>query len=108
MDDLQQTLSAVMNDPGMMEKIMSLAQSLGIPAAPEPPAPPPPVSGLPSLDPATVQKLTALAGKSNLDQNQRALLQALRPYLQPNRLRRLENAMRGAKMAGLATTLLGR
>ena len=41
-----------------------------------------------------------------MDQEQQALLQALSPYLSHTRVEKLERAMRAAKMAGLASTLL--
>ena len=102
MDDLESKLGAIMNDPDMMQKIMSLAQNLGQ-SSPQPePAPTP----FPDIDISMLQKLSGFAGKSNIDANQRNLLHALGPYLNSNRLNRLERAMRAAKMAGMATSLL--
>lgn len=107
MDDLQQQISSVMNNPAMMQQIMSLAQSLGqdTAAAPEPAA----EASLPGgVDLSMIQKLSGFAQKSGIDQNQKALLQALRPYISSQRVQKLERAMRAAKMAGFATTLIGR
>ena len=109
MADLEQQLAAVMNDPSMMQKIMSFAQTLGNNDPPEPPRPQneaPPM--MPELDIATLQKLSGFMSKSGIDPNQKALLQALGPYLSQQRVGRLERAMRAAKMAGFATSLLGR
>ena len=86
----------------MMEQIMSIAQNFQS----EPP--PPPAEGGPELDFATIQKITSLIGKTGIDSQQRALLQALRPYLSGHRIQKLEKAMRAAKLAGIATTFLGR
>lgn len=110
MNDLEQKISSVMNDPDMMKQIMALAQSMGSGtseeacAAEKPPSPP----VLPDIDLSMVQKLSGFARKSGIDNNQRALLQALRPYLSSHRINRLERAMQAAKMAGFATSLLGR
>lgn len=100
MDDFEGKLSAIMNDPDMMGKIMAMAQNLGQ-SQPEQPSNP-----IPDIDIGLLQKLSGFAGKSNIDANQRNLLQALTPYLNHNRISRLERAMRAAKMAGLATSLL--
>ena len=44
--------------------------------------------------------------RANIDQNQRALLSALQPYLTQQRLQKLEKAMRSARLAGAASSLL--
>ena len=98
MDDFESKLGAIMNDPDMMQKIMSMAQSLNK----QEPAPNP----FPDIDITLLQKLSGFAGRSNIDANQKNLLQALGPYLSSSRLSQLERAMRAAKMAGMATTLL--
>lgn len=103
MDDLESRLGALMNDPDMMQKIMSFAQSLN---QPEPAQQEPPKSTLPDIDFSLLQKLSGLAGRSNIDSNQKNLLQALGPYINHSRISRLERAMRAARMAGMATTLL--
>ena len=100
MDDFESKLGAIMNDPEMMGKIMAMAQNLGQ-SQPEQPA-----QAAPDIDIALLQKLSGFAGQSNIDNNQKNLLQALAPYLQQHRLNRLERAMRAAKMAAMATTLL--
>lgn len=104
MDDLENKLGAIMNDPDMMQKIMSLAQNLNQNSPP--PKAEKPSNPFPDIDISLLQKLSGFAGKSNIDPNQRNLLQALAPYLNHQRISRLERAMRAAKMAGMATTLL--
>jgi len=100
MEDMESKLGAILNNPQMMEQIMSLAQNLGGEQA----APPPPAQeSLPEIDFATVQKLTSLIGKTGIDSKQRALLQALGPYLSSQRIYKLEKAMRAAKLAGMAS-----
>ena len=107
MDDFENKLGQILNNPEMMGKIMAMAQSLQgtqpQPTAPEPST----VSPFPDMDISMMQKLAAMAGKANIDNNQRTLLSALRPYLSGDRLSRLERAMRAAKLAGLASGLLG-
>ena len=110
MGEFEDKLASVMNNPEMMEKIMSLAQNLGG-SAPEPEQPPPPrqeASPFPDIDISMLQKLSGFARQSGIDKNQQALLHALAPYISSQRVARLERAMRAAKMAGLATNLLGR
>ena len=110
MDNFESGLQSILGNPQMMEQIMSLAQNFqSEPASAPPPASPPPSSeGLPELDFATIQKISSLIGKTGIDSQQKALLQALRPYLSAQRIGKLEKAMRAAKLAGIATTFLGR
>lgn len=108
MDNIQDQMNAVLNDPEMMQKIMGLAQSLGQSqpeaAVPQQNAPP---AAFPELDISTLQKLSTLAGSTGIDKNQRSLLSALRPYLSGDRISKLEKAMRAAKLANMASGLLG-
>ena len=110
MDGMEDKLGALLSNPQLMQQIMSMAQSLGqsAPAAPSPPqpdpAPQPPT--MPDIDPAMIGKIMSLAGKSNIDRNQRALLCALEPYLTKERLQKLEKAMRAARLAGAVSTIL--
>ena len=106
MDDIESKLGSILNNPEMMGRILQMAQNLGAQAPPpEPPAPePPPV---PEIDFATIQKLSGLMGSTGVDPRQKALLDALRAYISTERVRKLERAMRAAKLAGMATTFLG-
>ena len=102
MDDLESKIGAIMNDPGMMEKLMSMAQSLSAPKEE-----PRQEQSAPQLDMAMIQKLSGLAAQSGIDKNQQTLLSALSPYLSRQRLDKLQKAMRAAKMAKLASGLFG-
>ena len=107
MDELQEQLTGILNDPATMQKIMSMAQALGgeLPQSKqERPAAPP----LPDIDPGMIQKLSGLAKQSSIDKREQALLRALSAYLSKDRISRLEKAMRAAKMAKLASSSLGR
>ena len=107
MDDFESKLGSILNNPEMMGKIMQMAQSFGGQSAPPEP-PPAQESPLPEFDFATLQKLSGLMGKAGVDGEQKALLAALAPYVSSNRIHKLERAMRAAKLAGVATSFLGR
>ena len=118
MEGMEEKLGAILENPQLMQQIMQLAQSVNIPKpsqSREPPKKeePPPKISLPDtdigagLDPAMLVKLAGIAGKSNIDSNQKALLRALAPYLSRDRVAKLEKAMRAAKLAGIASTALG-
>lgn len=108
MDDLEQKLGAVLNNPQLMQQIMSMAQAMG--SAPqqgsEPKSQDQPPS-MPTIDPGMLTKLAGLSRQSSVDRDQQALLKALDPYLTKDRISRLERAMRAAKMARLAGSFLG-
>ena len=101
---LEEKLGAILSNPEMMGKIQALAQSLSQPEPQSKPQEPPKV---PQIDPAMVQKLAAMAGQTGIDQNQQTLLSALTPYMNQAKVAKLENAMRAAKMARLASGFLG-
>lgn len=114
MSELEQKLGAILNNPQMMQQIMALAGSMNASeqSAPEPQAPPKQASGeasspLPmlNLDPAQLKTLAGLAN-TGVDRNQKALLQALGPYVSKHRVEKLERAMRASKMAAFATDLM--
>ena len=112
MEGMEDKLNAILGNPQLMQQFMSMAQSLGQ-SAPEPSPPPkqePPKQeqspAMPDIDPAMIGKFMNLAGKTNIDRNQKALLCALEPYLTKERLQKLEKAMRAARLAGAASALL--
>ena len=110
MAGLEDQLSAVLNNPQMMQQIMAMAQSFSPQPQESPPAtapPPTPEPSPPAFDPAMLQKLSGLMGAGGMDKNQQHLLRALSPYISQNRLIKLEKAMQAAKMARLATNLFG-
>ena len=104
MEDMESKIGAILNNPQMMQQIMSLAQNFQTEAEP----PSVPAEPAPEIDFAMVQKLTSIIGKTGIDTHQKALLHALSPYLSGSRLQKLEKAMRAAKLAGMASTFLGR
>ena len=100
MAEMDDKLGAILNNPAMMQQIMSMAQSLGQQAPPPQPEPPP------GFDPSMIQNLMQLSTQTGIDNNQQALLTALNPYLPHQRLNKLEKALRAAKLARLASTFL--
>lgn len=106
---MEQKLNAILSNPEMMSQLMAMAQSMGSPeptptqeTAKEPQLP----MNMQGIDLAMVQKMAAMAQQANIDSNQQTLLRALIPYLSSARIEKLEKAMRAAKLAGLATTVL--
>ena len=104
MEGMEEKLGAILSNPQMMQQIMSMAQALGTSPPPQQERPQPQSQG---PDPAMLQKMMTVIQGSGIDNNQRALLRALDPYLTHDRISRLERAMRAAKLAGLAAGFLG-
>lgn len=104
MDDMESKLGAILNNPALMQQIMTMAQNFGQNA---PAQESPRQENVPDVDFTAIQKLAGLTSGSKLSSNQQNLLRALRPYLSHGRIDRLERAMQAAKLAGLATSLLG-
>ena len=109
MDELQQRIESVLNDPQQMKELLALARSLGaeLPeefqesaAQPETESPQEPMKGLGTLMSKPLGALLQSAGK--LEQKQEALLNALRPFLKPNRREKLDRAIRAARLSQLA------
>ena len=98
MDNLENKLQEILGDPNMMQQIMSMAQNFQMPSQEQAP--------IPDIDTATIARIANLAGKSNIDNNQRNLLSALTPYLSQHRIAKLEKAMRAAKLANVAGSFL--
>ena len=112
MDDLEAKLGAVLNNPAMMQQIMALAQNMNQQpqskeSKPQPKENPSQELSVPEFDLATLQKLSGIAKQSGVDKNQKTLLNALGPYLSRQRIAKLERAMRAAKVANMATSVLG-
>lgn len=95
MSELEEKLASILGNPGMMQQIQAIAQSMNQ-SAPAPPSAPPEMPALPNL---------AAMVPAAVDEDQQNLLCALSPYLSHSRVEKLERAMRAAKMAGLASSL---
>ena len=111
MDDLQERIQSVLNDPEQMEEILAIARSLGaeLPdtvtqteqTRPETEAASvPPMPGLGGAMTQPVAELLKEAGK--LEKKQENLLNALKPFLKPNRREKIDRAMQAARLSHLA------
>lgn len=106
MSELEDKLNSVLNNPQMMQQLMAMAQSMGA-QAPKKEDPAPKNDTFPEIDIGMIQKLSGFAKQGSIDKNQQSLLKALGPYLSRERIQKLEKAMRAAKMARMASTLIG-
>ncbi len=113
MDEMESKMSAILNNPEMMQKIMGMAQSLNSSQenndTPKEQKESEQQKAEPfiNLNMESMQKLAGLAGNSKVDRNQQMLLRALGPYLNRDRIAKLEKAMRSARMASMASSFLG-
>lgn len=106
MGEIEDKIGSILNNPQMMQQIMSMAQSLGVQQSAEPQRKEPtPI--LPEIDLGMIQKLSGLAQKGSIDHREQALLGALQAYLSHERVAKLEKAMRAAKIAQFASSALG-
>ena len=107
MSELEERLNTLMSNPQLMQQIASMAQAMGSPISsrsaeePEPPAP-----SVSSPDPKLIQTIANTMGHVSVDSNQKALLQALSPFLSGYRMKKLERAMQAARLAGAASSFL--
>ena len=107
MDNLEEKLNSVLNDPEMMQKIMSMAQAFQSPPEQNSHKETVKNSPAPEVDLGVLQKLSGIAKQGSIDKEQQSLLRALNPYLSRERIRKLENAMRAARMSKFAAAVLG-
>ena len=104
MDNLEEKLTGLLRDPEAMQKIMTMAQSIGKQDTEKPS--PSPQNNLPQIDPNLLTSLSGFLGNNNVNQEEQALLKALTPYLSHHRVSKLERAMRAARMAKFASAFL--
>ena len=100
MNEFEEKLNAILSDPGEMEKISRLAAQLMGGGAPENEQP---QTG--SDNGALFQRLAGLMGGAGAG-DKTALLQALSPYLRPERQAKLKKALNIARVARLARLTL--
>ena len=105
MGDMEDKLNTILSNPAMMQQIMALAQSMGQDEQKNTNIPLP--DSAPEIDLGMIQRLSGLDQSTVVDKNQQVLLNALCPYLSRDRIGKLEKAMRAAKMAKLATGIMG-
>ena len=103
MSELEERLNALLSNPQLMQQIATMAQAMGSGSAEQ--AEPQMPAG-PAMDPQMIQTMAQAIGNTGVDNNQKALLHALRPYLSSHRVQKLERAMQAAKLAGAASGFL--
>lgn len=106
MAEMEEKLGAILSNPQMMQNIMAMAQSLSQDSPSPPQQTGTPEIQLPDIDFSMLQKLGGLGSQTSIDPHQKALLNALTPYLNQSRIQKLERAMRAAKIARLASVFL--
>lgn len=106
MDEMEEKLGSILNNPQMMQQIMSMAQAMGAQGQSKQEPPQRQENPFPDIDIATIQKISGLAQKSSIDKREQALLRALGAYLSKDRIGKLEKAMRAAKIAKIASSAL--
>ena len=129
MAEFDEKLNSLLSNPDAMAQIMQMAQSLSgggqpqqapqqpVQQQPPPPPPPPSPGGDPfsslagltgGMDPAMLSKLLPLIQElgSQNDSTARQLLQALRPYLRPERQEKIERALQLARLFHLGKKFL--
>ena len=95
----EQAIGAMLQDPEQMQKIFALAQSLGFS--------PPAAQGASSPPDDRQQALGELWQKAGkLDRRQENLLNALKPFLKPERREKIDRAMQAARISRLAGAAL--
>ena len=107
MENMEQAINGVLNNPDMMQKIMEMAQALNGPGPDlnqENQDNPP--EEIPS-DMSNLAGLSGLLGNAQIDSDQQNLLKALGPYMSGFKITKLRKAMQAAKLAELAGTVLG-
>lgn len=109
MDQMEEKLGAILNNPQMMQQIMAMAQTMNQ-SQPQPESKKPseqPASPMSEIDLSMLKKFSGFANQNSISQEQKALLSALGPYLSRDRVQKLEKAMRAEKLARLASSFLG-
>lgn len=103
MAEFEEKLSSILSNPELMGQIMSMAGSLN--QQPAPPPPPTDFGGMP-FDPGAMAGMMQLLKATQLQPQQRQLIQALRGFVPEDRLVRLEKAMQASLIARFASTAM--
>ena len=106
MGDFEDKLNSLLNDPKQMEQITAMAKSLmgggEMPSERSKEQEHKNEGLFGNLDPGALGRLSAMIGGAGQRDERRALLEAMKPYLSPQRQEKLERAMKLAKMIGMA------
>lgn len=103
MDDLNEKLDRLLSSPDGLKKIEDLMGAFGAMPTSEPPPPAPAASPLPDM--GMILKLMPLISQLGKEDDTAALLHALRPHLQHERQKRLDEAGQLLKLIKLLPLL---
>ena len=110
MENMEHAIETVLSNPDLMQKIMGMAQALGgTPGTPDisgeeqSPEEAPPIAP----DFSQMAKIGSMLTQANIDSDQQNLLSALSPYMSSPHIGKLKRAMQAARLAELATSILG-
>lgn len=106
MSELEERLNSILSNPQLMQQVAAMAQAMGNPSGNAPTEPKEEMPAAPGFDPKLLQAMAQTVGQAGVDSNQKALLQALSPFLSGYRMQKLERAMQAAKLAGAASAFL--
>ena len=110
MENMEQAIEGVLSNPDLLQKIMGMAQALGGPADPaEDQKEEPSAAEAPPVAPDLSQmaRIGSMLSQANIDSDQQNLLSALSPYMSSPHIGKLRRAMQAARLAELATSMLG-
>ena len=105
MDDLSEKLDRLLSSPDSMKRIEELMTAFGGTPDSAPVAAPPPASPSDPLGGEMLLRLLPLLGTLQQDDDNAALLHALRPHLGQERQKRLDDAERMMKLVRLLPLL---
>ena len=104
MDELEEKLNAVLNNPSELEKISKIASAI-MGGSGDKPEPPPQE---PDIDMGMLkQMLSGLRGNGGKKSESQDLLEAMKPFLAEKRRRKIDKAMKLARLASLAEIAVG-
>ena len=104
MDELEEKLNAVLNNPSELEKISKIASAIMGGSGDKPEEPP----QEPDIDMGMLKHmLSGLRGNGGKKSESRDLLEAMKPFLAEKRRRKIDKAMKLARLASLAEIAVG-
>ena len=107
MEDLESTISQILGNPESMSQILSLAKSFGIsPPEERQETPQPPQAMQPPADSALPAMAELIRQAGSVDPREVQLLNALKPYCSEDRCRRIDRALRAARLSQIAGAAL--
>lgn len=107
MDDLSEKLSSLLSDPGSVEQLKGMAQSLlsGMGSGGEAGSSNPPTDGLSAGDLQTITKVMGLLRSQGGEDQRTRLLVALRPYVPQERRERIDQAVKMLRLVSVLPML---